>query len=128
MCLIPKKSAKIADKDIIIYKLVVKYLNGVYYSPWRDAPYEIGKLYTANIRYHTRLLYKTIDECPITRTVIEEGLHAFIDYSTAFLIAAMIPVSELSIVKGVIPRGALYVLGEGDEIVSTQLKLIEQCH
>lgn len=128
MCLIPKESAKIADKDIIVYKIVVKSLNGVYYSPWRDFPYEIGKLYTANIRYHTRLQYKTIDKYPITRTIIEEGLHAFINHSTAFLTAATVPVSGLSIVKGVIPRGAMYVLGTGNEIVSTQLKLIKQCH
>lgn len=128
MCLIPVESAKIADKDITVYKLLVKYLNGVYYSPWRDAPYEIRKLYTANIRYHERLLYKTIDEYPIARTIIEEGLHAFINYSTASLTAAMVPVSGLSIVKGVIPKGALYVLGAGNEIVSTQLKLIEECH
>lgn len=126
MCLIPIESAKIADKDIVVYKVLVKS-KWVYYSPWRDFPYEIGKLYTAIIGYHTRLAYE-IDGHPITTTVIEEGLHAFIDHSAASLTAARISVSELSIVKGIIPRGAMYVLGAGNEIVSTQLKLIEECH
>lgn len=105
---------------------MVKYLNGVYYSPWKNFPYEIGKLYTANIRYRLRI--REGINFPIREWIIEEGLHAFIDHSTAFLTAAIVPVSELSIVKGVIPKGAMYVLGAGDEIVSTQLKLIEECH
>ena len=126
MCLIPKESAKIADKDIVVYKLLVKCLNGIYYSPWKNAPYKIGKLYTANIRYREHILEEC--NCLISQTVIEEGLHAFINYSTAILTSAMVPVSGLSIVKGVIPKGAMYVLGIGNEIVSTQLKLIEECH
>lgn len=126
MCLKPKESAKIADKDIIVYKLLVKCLNGVYYSPWKDAPYKIGKLYTANIRYRERILEEC--NCLIPQTVIEEGLHAFINHSAAILTSAMLSISGLSIVKGVIPKGALYVLGAGNEIVSTQLKLIEECH
>lgn len=127
MCLIPKESAKITEKGIVVYKLLSKCSNGTYYSPWRDAPYEIGKLYTANIRYHERLLNK-VDEYLFKTTVIEEGLHAYIDYSTAVLTSAMVPTSGLFVVKAIIPRGALYVLGTGNEIVSTQLKLIEECH
>ena len=127
MCLIPKESAKIAEKDIVVYKLLGKCLNGAYYSPWRDAPYEIGKLYIANIRYHKRLSHK-VDEYLIKTTIIEEGLHAYIDYSTAVLTSAMVPTSGLFVVKAIIPRGSMYVLGVGNEIVSTQLKLIEECH
>lgn len=56
MCLIPKESAKIADKDIIIYKVLLIYPNETYRSPHKDAQYEIGKLYTANIRYHKHVL------------------------------------------------------------------------
>lgn len=127
MCLVPKESAKIAGKDIVVYKILVKYLNGVHYSPWRDAPYEIGKLYTANIRYHKRLLYK-IDEYPITKTIIGEGLHAYRSCSTAIFRSTQFPQRGLSVFKAIIPKGAMYVFGIGDEIVSTQLKLIEECH
>lgn len=126
MCLIPKESAKIAEKDIVVYKVLSKYLNGAYYSPWRDAPYEIGKLYTANIRYYERLSHK-VDEYLLKTTVIEEGLHAYIDYSTAVLTSAMVPIPGLFVVKAIIPRGSMYVLGTRNEIVSTQLKLIEEC-
>lgn len=124
MCLIPKESAKIADKDIVVYKVLLKYSYEVYRSPYKDAQYEIGKLYTANIRYHKRLVYK-VDEYPVTTTIIEEGLHAYTFDSFAFLRAFAI---NGSVFKAIIPKGALYVLGTGNEIVSTQLKLIEQCH
>lgn len=128
MCLIPKASAKIAEKDIVVFKILVKYLNGAYYSPWRDAPYEIEKLYTANIRYYERLLYR-VDEDPIKTTIIEEGLHAYTDYSTAIIASALLPQPGLLVVKAIIPRGSMYVLGTRNEIVSTQLKLIEEiCH
>lgn len=126
MCLIPKESAKIAEKDIVVYKILVKYLNGVHYSPWRDAPYEIGKLYTANIRYKLRIREGL--NFPIREWIIEEGLHAYVDYSTAALTLVMVPISGLFIVKAIVPRDSMYVLGTGNQIVSTQLKLIEECH
>lgn len=84
-------------------------------------------MYIANIRYHERLSHK-VDEYLLKTTVIEEGLHAYIDYSTAVLTSAMVPTSRLFVVKAIIPRGSMYVLGTGNEIVSTQLKLIEECH
>lgn len=126
MCLIPKESAKITEKGIVVYKILVKYLNGVHYSPWRDAPYEIGKLYTANIRYRLRIREGL--NFPIREWIIEEGLHAYVDYSMAALTSVMVPISGLFIVKAIVPRGSMYVLGTGNEIVSTQLKLIEECH
>lgn len=124
MCLIPKESAKIADKDIVVYKILLEYTDGTYHSPYRYAPYEIGKLYTANIRYHERLAYK-VDEYPITNTVIGEGLHAYTSMDTAFLQAFII---DGIVFEAIIPKGAMYVLGTDNDIVSTQLKLIEQCH
>lgn len=126
MCLTPKESAKIAEEDIVVYKLLSKYLNGAYYSSWKDAPYEVGKLYTAIIGYHERL-YK-VDEYLIKTTIIKEGLHAYVDRSTAVFRSMHLSVPELVIVKAIIPRGAMYVLGVEDDIVSTQLKLIEICH
>lgn len=124
MCLIPKESAKIADKDIVVYKILLKCSNEIYLSPYRGAPYEIGKLYTANIQYHERLLDK-IDECSITNIVIEEGLHAYTSMGIAFLKAFLI---NGIVFEAIIPKGATYVLGTDNDIVSTQLKLIEQCH
>lgn len=126
MCLIPNDSARIAQKDIIVYKILLKSSEGFYLSPYRDEPYYMGELKTANIRY--RLRTREGLHFPVRKWIIEEGLHAFIDYSTASLTAVMTPISGLSIVKGVIPKGAMYVLGTGNEIVSTQLKLIEECH
>lgn len=124
MCLIPKESAKIADKDIVVYKVLLKYSNEIYLSPYRGAQYKIGKLYTANIRYRERLTYK-VDGYTVTTSVIEEGLHAYTSKSFAFLRAFSI---TGFVFKAIIPKEAMYVLGTENEIVSTQLKLIEQCH
>lgn len=124
MCLIPKESAKIADKDIVVYKVLLKYTNGTYRSPYKDAQYEIGKLYTANIQYYERLLYQ-VDEHPIIKLAIGEGLHAYTSMGTAFLQAFLI---NGIVFEAIIPKGATYVLGTDNDIVSTQLKLIEQCH
>lgn len=124
MCLVPVESAKIADKDIVVYKVLLKYPNGIYRSPYKDAQYEIGKLYTANIRYHKCLIDK-VDEYPITKTIIEEGLHAYTFDGLALLRAFAI---NGFVFKAIIPRGALYVLGAEDEIVSTQLKLIDKIY
>ena len=126
MCLIPKESAKIAEEDIVVYKLLLKCLNDTYCSPWRGASYKIGKLYTANIRYHERL-YK-VNDYPIKTKVIEEGLHTYIDYSTAVIASAFPPKPGLFVVKAIIPKGSIYVLGTRNQIVSTQLKLTEECH
>lgn len=124
MCLIPKESAKIADKDIIVYKVLFKCSNGTLRSPYKDVPYETGKLYIANIRYRECLIHK-VNEYPVTTTTIEEGLHAYTLKDFAFLRAFSI----IGVVfKAIIPRGAMYVLGIGNEIASTQLKLIEECH
>lgn len=125
MCLKPKESAKIADKDIVVYKVLLKYSNEIYLSPYRGAQYEIGKLYTANIQYCERLLDKIV-ECSITSTVIEEGLHSYTSMSTAFLQAFLL-INGI-VFEAIIPKGATYVLGTNNDIVSTQLKLIEQCH
>lgn len=124
MCLILQGSAKIADKDIFVYKVLLKYSNEIYLSPYRGAQYKIGKLYTANIRYHKRLVCK-VGEHPITNTVIEEGLHAYTSMGTALLRAFLI---NGIVFEAIIPKGTTYALGTNNDIVSTQLKLIEQCH
>lgn len=121
MCLIPKESAKIADKDIEVYKLLCKSLTGEYVSPFRRARYSINKLKTANIKY----VRKYINCANINTEVIEEGIHAYIDYGRAMLASYSL---NAFIFKAIVPKGAIYVLGEDEDIVSTQLKVIEICH
>lgn len=125
MCLIPKESAKIAKKDIVVYKILFKYPDGSYVSPFRGTIYQIGELKTANIKYDKRLLpfycRETYD------TVITKGLHAYIITEETAISYARSIATTMIIVKAIIPKGAMYVLGFNDEIVSTQLKLIEEC-
>lgn len=119
MCLIPKGSAKIADKDIEVYKLLYKSLKGDYVSPFRWAKYSVGKLKTANIKYVRKYINGADTE------VIEEGIHAYIDYGRAMLDAFSF---DTFVFKAVIPKGATYVFSKDEDIVSTQLKVIEICH
>lgn len=127
MCLIPKGPAKTTDKDIVVYKVLLKCSDGKYYSPYQEMQYEVNKLYTVNIGYHERNIFK-VDDSPIVHivdTVIEEGLHSFTSMGFAFLRAFTI---NGTVFEAIIPKGATYILGTDNDIVSTQLKLIEECH
>lgn len=125
MCLIPKESAKIAEEDIVVYKILSKRLDGFYTSPFKEAVYQIGELKTANIKYDKKPLQ--FDHCECYRTIITEGLHAYTTEASAMFMSFYLATNTF-IAKAIIPKGAMYVLGEGKEIVSTQLKLIEICH
>lgn len=125
MCLVPKDSAKIAEEDIIVYKILLKYLDGSYISPFKGMPYQIGELKTASIKYKDYI--RTIFDFSFRGQIIDEGLHAYTTKGSAIGVAFHIPMVT-AVVKAVIPKGATYVLGTGNEIVSTQLKLIEECH
>lgn len=127
MCLVPKGPAKTTDKDIVVYKVLLKCSDGKYCSPYQEMQYEVNKLYTANIGYHERNIFE-VDDSPIIHivdTVIEEGLHSYTSRSFAFLRAFVI---NGTVFKAIIPKGATYILGTDNDIVSTQLKLIEECH
>lgn len=125
MCLIPKESAKIAEEDIVVYKVLSKRLDGFYTSPFMGAVYQIGELKIANIKYDKRP--SQFYYCESYRTIITEGLHAYTTEASAVFMSFYLPIKTF-VAKAIIPKGAMYVLGQGNEIVSTQLKLIEICH
>ena len=125
MCLIPKESAKIVKEDIVVYKILLRWSDRFYMSPFRGAIYQIEELKTANIKYNKQLLQFYNRE--IYGTIINEGLHAYTTKASAVFRSFHIAATTI-IVKAIIPRGAMYVLGVENDIVSTQLKLIEECH
>lgn len=125
MCLIPKESAKIAKEDVVVYKILIKDSYGSYMSPFRGAIYQIGELKTANIKYDKQLL--PVYHHEIYGTVINEGLHAYTTEASAVLKSFLIATTTF-VAKAIVPKGAMYVLGIIDDIVSTQLKIVEICH
>lgn len=125
MCLIPNDFARIAQEDIEVYKVLLKSSEDSYFSPYRYEPYYMGELKTANIRY--RLRTREGINYPIREWVIEEGLHAYTDKGMAMLTASRINTTTV-VAKVIIPRGAMYILGQCYNIVSTQLKIVEICH
>ena len=81
MCLIPKDSAKIAEEDIVVYKVLIKSSDGSYMSPFMGAVYQIGELKIANIKYDKQPLQFYHYE--FYRTIITEGLHAYTTETSA---------------------------------------------
>lgn len=57
MCLTPKESAKIADKDIVVYKVLLKYSDETYHSPFDGAQKYLDKeivIKKFNIQYDSQ--------------------------------------------------------------------------
>lgn len=120
MCLYTFQSTpKVAEEDIICYKVLTKDLK----SPCYGLQYELGNLITSELKN---------DFCDDGYNSIEEGLHTLKDLDNAKTTSVftcwrvqnawinMHGVNAPIIVKCIIPKGSLYY--EGDkEFVSNQL-------
>ena len=128
MCLVIKQlEPKIADKDIICYKLVERTkIKGVYKSHFQGFEYVIRQLYTNNLdirfanksikRYFYRCFYK-----------IEEGM--FHSYTSNLYPIILSPLPNCALLKCIIPKGAYYFEGYSDNSLSyasSQIKILEE--
>ena len=129
MCLfINHLEPKIADKDIICYKLVKRTkIKGVYKSSFQEFEYVIRQLYINN--FDIKLSYFLIKHISIigsSITYIEEGMfHSYTNYMP-FMVANF---TDESILKCIIPKGAYYFEGYFDEspsYASSQIKILEE--
>lgn len=135
MCLVlTQLKPKIADKDIICYKLVVKKANGIYNSLYRKFEYTIRRNY--KIPETEKCILK---ENRFGVKILEEGVFhsfarevdAFIDYQEQanILISHYHFPMILSIIKCVIPKGAIYYIGSTNNMLSyasSQIKILEE--
>ena len=128
MCLvITQLEPKIADKDIICYKLVERTkIKGVYKSKFQGFEYVIRQLYTNNLdirfanksmkRYFYMGFYK-----------IEEGMfHSYINYLYSMRLKSSL---NYTLLKCIIPKGAYYFKGFSDyfpSYASSQIKILEE--
>ena len=128
MCLILQYlKPKIADKDIVCYKIVKKSkVKGVYKSAVQRFEYIIRQLYTNNLdirfanksikRYFYRCFYK-----------IEEDM--FRSYTSNLYPVILSPLPHCALLKCIIPKGAYYFEGIFDyspSYASSQIKILEE--
>ena len=127
MCLIIKQlEPKIADKDIICYKLVKRTkTKGIYESIFRGFEYIIRQLYISNIdiRFVSKIIKPYIYSCFY---IIEGGMfHSYVD--RFWVISNTSP--YYTALKCIIPKGAYYFIGSFDykpSYASSQIKILEE--
>ena len=117
---------KIADKDIICYKLVKRTkIKGIYKSSFQGFEYVIRQLYTNNIKI--KFSYKFIKDGSFFGYFIEEGMfHSYVSHLYPVILS---PLPNHTLLKCIIPKGAYYFKGYFDDCpsyASSQIKILEE--
>ena len=122
---------KIADKDIICYKLVKRTnVKGIYESIFQKFEYTIKKLYTNNIsiEYSNSVMkHFKIQDIEGRDYYIEEGM--FHSYENHLYPVILSPLPNCALLKCIIPKGAYYYEGYFDDspsYASSQIKILEE--
>ena len=122
---------KIADKDIVCYKLVVRTkIKGVYKSSFQGFEYIIRQLYTNNldIRFADKVIKNLCPSYPhLGIYAVEEGM--FHSYENHLYPVILSPLPNCALLKCIIPKGAYYFEGYFDEspsYASSQIKILEE--
>ena len=132
MCLVINQlKPKIADKDIVCYKLVERTnIKGIYKSSFQGFEYVIRQLYTNN--FDIRFVDKIIKNLDTTRSglclyIIEEGMfHSYVSYLYPVILS---PLPHGALLKCIIPKGAYYYEGYFYDLpsyASSQIKILEE--
>ena len=126
MCLVINQlEPKIADKDIVCYKLVERTnIKGIYKSSFQGFEYVIRQLYTNNIKIE--FSHKLIKDKVLFGYSIEAGMfHSYASNSYPILS----PLPHCALLKCIIPKGAYYFEGYFDDspsYASSQIKILEE--
>lgn len=107
MCLTPIEKERVAINNIIVYKKLFKDGDKLLSPIFKDTEWKIGELKTSRLTGNPWRVF--------------EGLHS---YTTKKRVDCT---NDEIIVKCIIPKGATYIRGLFNEIVSTQLIPIEIC-
>ena len=131
MCLrLDYSEPKIADKDIVCYKLVKRTkIKGIYKSNFQRFEYVIRQLYTNNldIRFADKVIKNLCLSHPhLGIYAIEEGMfHSYTNYMPFELFTSL----DETILKCIIPKGAYYYEGYFNyytSYASSQIKILEE--
>ena len=127
MCLVLKYlEPKIADEDIICYKLVERTnIKGIYKSSFQGFEYVIRQLYTNNIKieFSDKLIK---DKVLFGYSIEEDMFHSYASYLYPVILS---PLPCGALLKCIIPKGAYYFEGYFDEspiYASSQIKILEE--
>ena len=131
MCLVINYlKPKIADKDIICYKLVERTkIKGIYKSSFQGFEYIIRQLYTNNldIKFVDRVIHNLCPSYPhYGMYAIEKGM--FHSHASN-LYPILSPLPHCALLKCIIPKGAYYFEGCFDDspsYASSQIKILEE--
>ena len=128
MCLvIIQLEPKIADKDIICYKLVKRTkIKGIYKSSFQGFEYVIRQLYTNNldIRFANKSIKRYFYKC--FYKIEEDMFHSYASYLYPVILS---PLPCGALLKCIIPKGAYYFEGYFDDspsYASSQIKILEE--
>ena len=132
MCLdINHLKPKIADKDVVCYKLVKRTkIKGIYKSNFQRFEYVIRQLYTnnLNIRFADKVIKNLCTSYPhLDIYAVEEGM--FHSYENHLYPVILSPLPNCALLKCIIPKGAYYFEGYFDEspsYASSQIKILEE--
>ena len=127
MCLVTNHLyPKVADKDIVCYKLVKRTkIKGIYKSSFQGFEYIIRQLYTNNL--NIVFVHKIIQSYVYSHFyIIEKGMfHSY----TSNLYPILSPLPYCALLKCIIPKGAYYYEGYFDyspSYASSQIKILEE--
>ena len=127
MCLfINHLEPKIADKDIICYKLVKRTkTKGVYKSSFQEFEYIIRQLYTNNldIKFANKIMKHSFYKC--FYKIEKDMFHSY----TSSIYPMLSPSSYYALLKCIIPKGAYYYEGYFYDLpsyASSQIKILEE--
>ena len=128
MCLdINHLKPKIADKDIVCYKLVKRTkIKGIYKSNFQRFEYVIRQLYTNNldIRFANKSIKHYFYRC--FYKIEEDMFHSYISNLYPVILS---PLPHCALLKCIIPKGAYYFEGIFDyspSYASSQIKILEE--
>ena len=132
MCLdINHLKPKIADKDVVCYKLVKRTkIKGIYKSNFQRFEYVIRQLYTNNldIRFADKVIKNLCPSRPhLGIYAVEEGM--FHSYENHLYPVILSPLPNCALLKCIIPKGAYYFEGYFDNCpsyASSQIKILEE--
>ena len=132
MCLVIKQlEPKIADKDIVCYKLVKRTkIKGIYKSNFQRFEYVIRQLYTNNldIRFADKVIKNLFPSYPhLGIYAVEEGM--FHSYENHLYPVILSPLPNCALLKCIIPKGAYYFngyYGNYPSYASSQIKILEE--
>lgn len=112
-----KATERIAEEDIIVYKVLLERDDGSYCSPFQAMKYEKGKTYCADVKgSYQRWFHEDY------YVIISEGLHAYTKESYASNIFGPNNFCSCEHFEMTIPKGAKYWISlDGREIVSDTL-------